>query len=280
MGDEVVVVDCIEHKYPDGTEVKVCGLKMLVRKSERVVVLGPNGSGKTTLLLHIMGILKPSRGFVRVMGIDTCENIQKIRQKMGVVFQNPEEQIIAPTVEEEVALSLASSNLPPEEIKKHIRWAIKMVGLEGMERKVPHYLSEGEKKKLAIASAIVLKPEILILDEPTMGLDSRSKYMFIRLIMDVTQSLGSTLIMTTHDVDIVPFVADKVYVINKGEIMKYGTSYEILQDAELLRAAGLTMPIITKLAFELQKEGFGIEKLPVTLDEAKDIFMKHIVNKR
>ncbi len=214
--EEIVRISCVEHVYPDSTQVKLCGLDFVVRDGDRVVIIGPNGSGKTTLLFHILGILKPNQGSVRVFGQDPAKDYDKIREKIGVVLQNVEEQIIAPTVEDDVSFSPRNYGYSPEDTEKLVGLALDELGISHVRKKICHYLSGGEKRKVALAGALVLKPKLLVLDEPFEGLDPMSRRELIELLNRLNKEWGMAIIMSTHDINIVSQMADYVYVLGPG----------------------------------------------------------------
>ena len=217
--ETLVEVQCIKHIYPDKTQVALCGLDFVVHEGERVVVLGPNGAGKTTLLSHILGLLSPVEGSVHVMGLEPGKNFRTIRRNIGVVFQNVDEQIIGPTVFDDIAFTPRNERIKRDETERRVMSVAKMVGIEDILEKIPHYLSGGQKKKVALAGAIVMEPKLLVLDEPFDGLDPVSKREMIELLNRLNREKNITLIITTHDVNLVPYVADIVYVIYDGKIV-------------------------------------------------------------
>lgn len=273
--DEIVSIRCLTHVYPDRTEVRLCGLDFVVRKSERVVVLGPNGSGKTTLLMHITGLLKPVEGEVTVLGVNPARDFARIRSRIGVVLQDVDEQIIGPTVWDDVAFGPRNQGVPVSEVRGMVDSITDAVGIGHLSKKVPHYLSGGEKKKVALAGAMVLKPDILVLDEPFDGLDSRSRRDILALLHSFNSRLGTTVIMTTHDVDSVPLLADTIYVIAGGRIAARGTPREIFSRPDVLTEANLQLPVLVDLFGRLQAAGVDIG-VPLTVGEAKDALLKAI----
>jgi len=170
--DEVARVSCVRHRYEDGTEVALCGLDVVAHKGQRVAVLGPNGSGKTTLLFHLLGLLRSEEGLVRVLGVDPAREWKSVRRRIGVVLQNVDEQILAPSVLDDVAFSPRQYGLPESEVREMVADALARVGIEHLATRVPHNLSGGEKRKVALAGALVMRPELLVLDEPFEGLES------------------------------------------------------------------------------------------------------------
>ncbi|BDZ71033.1 cobalt/nickel transport system ATP-binding protein [Methanobacterium petrolearium] len=236
--------------------------------------MGPNGAGKSTLFLHFNGILKPSSGTVVVDGkpMNYDKNgLVQVRQKVGLVFQNPDDQLFAPTVSEDVAFGPLNIGLHPEEVQKRVSESLEKVGMAGYEDKPPHHLSGGQKKRVSIAGILAMRPEIMVLDEPTSGLDPKGAFQIMKLLIELNRE-GMTIVIATHDVDIVPIYAHKVYAISKGEIIKEGSPHEIFEDVQTIRDANLRLPHIAHLFERLHKEdeiSFG-RSYPLTVNEAKD----------
>lgn len=266
--EHLIKVHCLRHIYPDKTEVNICGLDFVVKPGERVVVLGPNGAGKTTLLSHILGLLKPVEGQVEVLGMQPHKHFNQVRKHIGVVFQNVDEQIIGPRVLDDIAFSLRNEGFSRQQVEEKVGEIAAMLGIEDILNKIPHYLSGGQKKKVALAGAISMMPEILILDEPFNGLDPKSKDEMIDLLNRLNQEKGITLVITTHDINIVPDIADIIYVINKGSIVTKGSLNEVFGQADLLREANLQLPVLMELFDRLRKKGYSLE-LPANLDDAE-----------
>ena len=185
----IVKVNCLKHFYPDKTEVHLCGLEFLVNPGERVVILGPNGAGKTTLISHILGLLKAVDGVVEVLGMDPYKNFEKVRKNIGIVFQNVDEQIIGPTVYDDIAFTMRNEKMDKDEIDKKVKKIAALLKIEDILNKIPHYLSGGQKKKVALAGAIVNRPKILVMDEPFNSLDVSSKSDILYLLKWPTKNL-------------------------------------------------------------------------------------------
>lgn len=267
--DEVIVHVCdLHHVYPGGQEVRLAGEDFVVHRGERVAILGPNGSGKTTLLLHLMGLLSPtSCQRCRVFGLDPKRDFQQLIRRIGVVFQRVEDQIIGPTVWDDVAFAPKNHGLPPAEVRRRVEQALRLVGIEHLAGRPPHYLSGGEKKKVAIAGALAMGPELLILDEPFDHLDPRSRSELMALLNRLNREQGTALVITTHDVDLVPAVADTVYVFSQGRILARGAPLAVFRDAAVLRAANLEPPALVQLFAELERRGVRLP-LPRDVQEA------------
>ena len=248
MSEPIVRVSCVRHVYPDRTQVHLCGLDFVVERGQRVVILGPNGGGKTTLLFHILGLLEPQEGEVSVMGVNPARHFNRIRERVGVLFQNVEEQIIAPTVWDDVSFSPRSYGYTAIEVERMVAQALERVGISHLRHKVCHHLSGGEKRKVALAGAMVLGPELLVLDEPFEGLDPASRSDLCVLLNRLHAENRVTLVMATHDVNVVPTMADRVYVLVRGgEIVAQGTPRDVFRDPGLLRRSNIEPPVLGEL---------------------------------
>jgi len=229
MKGEIVRVKCIRHKYADKTEVEICGLSFVVYKGEKVALIGPNGSGKTTLLNHIIGFLKTEEGEIKVFDVDPYKNVNKIVRKLGVVFQNVDYQLIGPTVYDDIAFTALNFGMEKSEVIKRVDKIMKELGIEHLKNKVPHYLSGGEKKKVAIAGAIIHGPELLVLDEPFAEVDEISRKRIMKLLDRMNRDKNTTIIIATNQLDIVRNFADTVYVMEKGRIKFRGKPKDLLK---------------------------------------------------
>ncbi len=270
--ESLIKVQCLKHIYPDRTQVNICGLDFIVNTGEKIVILGPNGAGKTTLLSHVLGLLSPVEGTVEVMGLRPDKNFNIIRKVIGVVFQNVDEQIIGPRVYDDIAFSLRNERMDKKEIDERVKNVANSLGIGNLLDKIPHYLSGGQKKKVALAGAMVMMPKILILDEPFDSLDPKSKGEMVTLLKHLNEVHGITLIITTHDINVVPEIADKIYVLNNGNIVTYGTPKEVFSDVEVMKEANLEPPILTELFTRLKKKGYSID-IPENLEEAEELLI-------
>lgn len=259
------------YSYDDGTTA-LNGINLEVKKGEIVALLGKNGAGKSTLFLQFNGILRPDSGEILIDGKQLKYNKKSLvnaRQKVGIVFQNPDDQIFAPTVEEDVAFGPLNLKLPIDEVRKRVTDALRRVGMEGFEKKAPHYLSGGQKKRIAIAGILAMKPEIMILDEPMAGLDPVGAAKIINLLKELNEE-GITILISTHDVNIIQDYVDKIFVINDGEIIGDGCPEDIFSKKDLLKKAHLKLPIIARL-FEKLEDNNIIQcngEYPLTVDDA------------
>jgi cobalt/nickel transport system ATP-binding protein len=229
-----IEVQNLSYAYHD-SHPALLGLSLRVQKGEKVALVGPNGAGKSTLLLHLNGILQ-GEGTVRVMGQEVAEpNLGRIRAQVGLIFQDPDDQLFSPTVFDDVAFGPLYARLPEEEVRQRVRWALAQVGMETYSERISHHLSLGEKKRAAIASVLSMQPQILALDEPTAGLDPRTRRRLIGLLRELPQ----TMICATHDMHMVADVFPRTVVIDGGRVVADGPTREILADEELLEAHGL-----------------------------------------
>jgi cobalt/nickel transport system ATP-binding protein len=269
MNEPIVHVSCVRHIYPDRTTVHLCGLDFVVEKGQRVVILGPNGCGKSTLLYHILGLLSPQEGRVSVFGVDPAKQFSKIRERVGVLLQNADEQIIAPTVYDDVSFSPRNYGYTDGEVEAKVTQALAKVGIEHLRHKVCHYLSGGEKRKVALAGALVLEPELLVLDEPFEGLDPASRNELVDLLNVLNEAHGVTLVVATHDVQLVAPMADKVYLLRRGgEIVSQGPPADVFRDVALLRQSNIEPPVLAEL-FQRLEEAHGLTLgRPASVEEA------------
>ena len=278
--EPIVRVSCVRHTYPDKTSVHLCGLDFVVEAGQRVVVLGPNGCGKSTLLYHILGLLRPEEGEVSVFGVDPARQFSKIRERVGVLLQNADEQIIAPTVWDDVSFSPRNYGYTAAEVDAKVRFALRRMGIEHLSHKVCHYLSGGEKRKVALAGALVLEPELLVLDEPFEGLDPASRGEMVELLDRLNREHGVSFVVATHDVQLVAPLADKVYVLKAGgEIVAQGPPSDIFQDPDLLRATNIEPPVLAELFQRLELAGHALGR-PQTPEAAAERLVRWMVAER
>ena len=276
MSEPIVHVSCVRHTYPDRTSVHLCGLDFVVEKGQRVVILGPNGCGKSTLLYHILGLLAPQEGNVQVFGADPAKHFSKIRERVGVLLKNADEQIIAPTVYDDVSFSPRNYGYTDAEVGEKVSVALRKVGIEHLAHKVCHYLSGGEKRKVALAGALVLEPELLLLDEPFEGLDPASRNDIVDLLNRLNREHGVSLVVATHDVQLVQPLADKVYVLKRGgEILAQGPPAEIFRDVELLKRTNIEAPVLAELFQVLESRGVDLGR-PENVEEAVKLLLERM----
>jgi energy-coupling factor transport system ATP-binding protein len=259
-GEPLIEVEGLAHRYPNGV-VALEGVDLVVRQGEFLAVLGQNGSGKTTLVKHFNGLLEPTEGSARVEGEETVEQgIRRLGQRVGYVFQNPDHQIFSDTVSDEVAFGPKVRGFEEDEIKERVSEALAAVGLEGYEEEDPFGLTKGERQRVAVASVLAVRPEVLILDEPTTGLD----YAEQRSMMDLVRRLnkaGSTIIVVTHTMWVVAEYAHRAVVMKDGRMALSGTVREVFTREEELRDASLRPPHIVSLGNSLSFPVLSVEEM-------------------
>ena len=235
------------------------GVDVAIEEGSFVAILGHNGSGKSTLAKHMNAILLPSGGTVYVDGMDTAneDKLLDIRRTVGMVFQNPDNQIVANVVEEDVAFAPENLGIPPEEIRRRVDDALKAVGMYEFREHAPHLLSGGQKQRIAIAGVIAMQPRCIVLDEPTAMLDPIGRADVLRTIKELNRTRGVTVVLITHHMDEAA-QADRLIVMAKGRVVADGTPKEVFSDVEGLKAVGLTVPHTTQLLWELRQEGCDV----------------------
>jgi cobalt/nickel transport system ATP-binding protein len=261
------------YTYP-GNVTALHHVNFIAPRKARIAVIGSNGAGKSTLFKHFNGIFKPTSGSVLVQGEPiTRENIRNVRKFVGIVFQNPDDQIFSPTVEQDVAFGPTNLGLDEETVHHRVEEALHIVGIEHLANRVPHHLSGGEKKRVAIAGVVAMEPQVLVLDEPTAGLDPQGVRDFNNFCNSLSQKYGLTVIFSTHDVSLVPEIADYVYVMNRGSVMASGTVEEIFVQMEMLQSVRLDVPVLPKLIRSLQEHGIDIN-MGYTFEEVEKVFLE------
>lgn len=271
--DKIIEINCLEHVYPDKTKLEICGIELVVYRGERIAVLGPSGSGKTTMLKHIIGLLTPSSGTVKVFGVDPAKEYDKIRHKIGVILQNVEEQLIGPTVIEDIMFSPLNYGCSKQKAEEMAEQIIAELDIGHLKHKIIHYLSGGEKRRVALAGALVMQPELLVLDEPFSGLDIKTERSYINLINEYSREKKISIIMSMHNVELVSDIADTVYLINsKDTVFKRGTPQEIFSQPDDLQKFNLEEPVLVKLFNKLKQSGKEVE-IPSNVDQAAKILL-------
>jgi len=277
--EPIIKVENLTYAYPTSKDFVLKNISFTVNKGEVLAVIGPNGAGKSTLLKALNGLVPhfyggKYGGRVVVSGFEVLNTpISKMSTKVGFVFQDPEDQIsgLALTVWEEVAFGLMMLGYPREEIDKRVREAIDYVGLTGLEKRSPFELSGGQMQRLAIATVLALRPEVIVMDEPTAQLDPLGKYEVLSVIEKLAVS-GSTIVLAEHEIEEVVYFADKMLLLDKGEAVAYGDTRKVVTMVEELKRRGVDPPSVTELT-SLLKEKTGVDvALPVTLEEAVKIY--------
>lgn len=270
----ILEVEGLSYRYPDGT-LALDGLSLKVKKGSRVALLGPNGAGKTTLLLHLNGLLLPQRGRVVVMGQEINRATRRwVKAQVGLVFQDPDDQLFAPSVWDDVAFGPANLGLAPEEIRERVTAALEAVGITDLAGRAPHNLSLGQKKRVAIAGVLAMRPQVLVLDEPTAFLDPAGQADLLE-VLDHLHRQGHTLIMATHDVDTAAAWAEEVVILAAGKVAASGPPH-LLTDEELMRRCRLRPPLISQLFTLLRQHGQDWERVPVTVGEAAAMLLARL----
>lgn len=244
----------LRYVYPDGT-VALEDLNIAIPAGSRVALLGPNGAGKTTLFLLLIGLLRPPAGRVRFQGEELAydrRSLARLRQRVGLVFQDPEAQIFAPTVWEEVAFGPANQGLSAEVVAERVEKALAATDLLEMRGKPTHFLSYGQKKRLCLAGVLAMAPEVLLLDEPTAGLDPEQARRVV-VILDEQHRAGRTLVLATHDVDLAYAWADTVCILGWGRVLATGVPGAVFADAALMEKASLRRPLLLEIFLALRE---------------------------
>lgn len=270
----------LKYNYPDGTEA-IRGINFKVEEGQMISILGPNGAGKSTFFLHFNGIIEPTSGEIIIEGKTLKydkKSLLEARAKVGIVFQNPDDQLFAPTVYEDVAFGPMNMGLSEEEVKQRVEESLKVVGMSDYSQKAPHHLSGGQKKRVAIAGILAMRPRVMVLDEPTSGLDPNGASAIMQLLYDLNAE-GMTIIVSTHDVDLVPMYSDNINVLRLGQILKQGNCREVFSDKEVIEKADLRLPWIGQL-FELLEEEdnivFDEGSYPLTVRDARQTLLKKL----
>ncbi|MHB8157961.1 MAG: ATP-binding cassette domain-containing protein [Desulfocucumaceae bacterium] len=263
----IIEIEDIYFTYKDGTEA-LRGLSLYIEKGERVALLGPNGAGKSTLLLHLNGINLPAKGRISVLGREISRKTEKwVRSKVGMVFQDPDDQVFSSTVWEDVAFGPKNMGLGPEEIHRRVENALHAVGMSEYGSRAPYHLSYGQKKRVAIAGVLSMQPEIIVLDEPMAFLDPRGKDT-LQEILDWMHGRGQTIIIATHDVDFAVEWADRVVILKDGITLAQG-GRELIGDRRLVEGAQLRLPVVSRIFRRVPE--LGLSQLPLTIAGAADI---------
>lgn len=248
----------LSFTYPDGSTA-LTDVNFLAQRGECVAILGPNGAGKSTFLQILNGLLTPTKGEVLINGGNTKDR----RKYVGLVFQNPEDQLFELTVGDDVAYGPGNMGLDESEIKKRAREAMSLVDINGYEERLIQNLSYGQKKRVAIAGVLAMRPKILALDEPTLGMDPKTASATVQLLKNLKGD-SITTVVATHDVEAVPLFADRIYVLNEGEVQLEGTPNEVFSEKEKIRGSYLRLPRVAHL-FEVLKA----DKMPLTIGQAR-----------
>jgi cobalt/nickel transport system ATP-binding protein len=239
MSRPILDVRGLAYAYPDGHQA-LFGVNLHVHAGERVALLGPNGAGKTTLVLHLNGILRPGAGTVEISGLPVAKaNLPEIRRRVGIVFQDPDDQLFMPRVREDVAFGPANLGLRGAALDTRVRVALEMVGMADYADRPPHHLSFGQRRRVAVATVLAMEPEILVLDEPSSNLDPASR----REFADILRSLDVTVLMVTHDLPYAMELCERSVVLSDGVVVADGPTFDVLTDDDLMKAHRLELPV-------------------------------------
>jgi len=267
---EIVALD-VYYQYAASSDLALKNINLRIEPGEFVAIIGPNGSGKSTLAKLFNGLYTPTEGDIFVAGFNTKnqDDIWKIRQKAGMVFQNPDNQIVATIVEEDVAFGPENLGIPPEEIRQRVKEALEIVELTEYADKAPHLLSGGQKQRVAIAGILAMKPDCIILDEPTAMLDPVGRKEVISTVKKLNQNEGKTIVLITHFME-EAVQADRVLVMEKGKVVMEGKPNEIFSQVERLKKLGLDVPQVTELAYKLTRDSVPVRRDILTVEEMVD----------
>ncbi len=265
-------------QYPDGT-VAMSGISLDIIKGEFAGILGSNGSGKTTLLKIMDGLIKDIKGSVRLDDSDIKKlSPKEIYRKVGLIFQNPDEQLFAPTVFEDVCFGPLNMGFTQEETAQKVKEALRNVDMEEYGEKSIHNLSFGQKKRICIAGLLAMGHEILLLDEPTAGLDPMGEYRMMNLLKRLNREKGVTIVMATHSVDLVPLFLDRLFILSKGSIIRGGVPEQVFTAPEEMSEVKLRLPQIAELIYRLKHEDkMPFERVPLTIGEARREIIKTVM---
>lgn len=273
----IIRAERLHYSYPGDEQETLHGIDLEIEEGSFVAVLGHNGSGKSTLAKLMNAILLPSSGKVYVDGIDTAEEerLLDIRRTVGMVFQNPDNQIVANVVEDDVAFAPENLGVPSEEIRRRVDEALKTVGMYEYRLHAPHLLSGGQKQRVAIAGVLAMQPRCVVLDEPTAMLDPVGRREVVATVTRLCREKGMTVVLITHHMSEC-VGADRLIVMSEGAIVADGSPREVFSQVELLRSEGLSVPATTELIYSLRQEGFDLPLEALTVGECADAVMAAI----
>lgn len=266
--ENMLKAENVWFRYADDGDWALKGINVEIKKGEFVAILGSNGCGKSTLAKHFNAILVPDKGDVIVGDINTRDEdkLFDVRQTVGMVFQNPDNQIVATVVEEDVAFALENLGVPSTEIRQRIDDAMRTVGIYDFKSKAPHNLSGGQKQRVAIAGIIAMRPQCIVLDEPTAMLDPQGRRTVLETIKDLNKNYGITVVLITHYMDEAA-QADRIVVMSQGNVEKIGTPKEIFSQVEWIKSLALDVPQTSELAYSLNKLGANLSTEAISIDE-------------
>ena len=280
MANSVITLDNVSFRYPDAGRDALSGVSLSIESGSFIAVLGHNGSGKSTLAKLLNAILVPTEGTVTVKGMDTRdeENLLNVRRTVGMVFQNPDNQIVASVVEDDVAFAPENLGVPPAEIRRRVDEALKRVGMYEFRHNAPHLLSGGQKQRVAIAGVLAMQPEILVLDEPTAMLDPSGRRDVLRTIADLRATTGVTVVLITHHMDEC-IDADRLLVVSDGKLALDGAPKEVFSRVEQMRSFGLDVPATTETLYDLRAAGADVPLGALSDTDAADAIVRWLEEK-
>ena len=269
--DPIIKLENVSYAYPDADAPALSGVSLEIARRSFVAVLGHNGSGKSTLAKCLNAIVVPQSGRVLVNGLDTADEdkLLEIRRTVGMVFQNPDNQIVASVVEDDVAFAPENLGVPPTEIRARVDEALRRVGMYGYRLHAPHLLSGGQKQRVAIAGVLAMQPQCIVLDEPTAMLDPVGRREVLSAVRDLRRHSGMTVVLITHHMEECVY-ADRLIVMEKGRVAMDGTPREVFPRVEELRALGLTVPETVNLLHQLREAGWELPLDKLTVEECAD----------
>jgi len=272
MIENILEARDLHYTYSDGTQA-LKGLTLGIKQGKTTAVLGGNGAGKSTLFLSLNGIYKPTTGAVLFKGLPldySRKGLKNLRKSVGIVFQDPDSQLFSANVYQDISFWAVNMKLPAEEVRKRVNIAMEQTGITHLKDKPTHCLSFGQKKRVAIAGVLAMEPEVLVLDEPTAGLDPMGVSEIMKLLREIQQELGLSVVIATHDIDIIPLYCDYTYVLDQGKIVLAGTPKEVFGQPDGLREVNLRLPRIGHLMEILKdKDGFAFNDTANTISEAR-----------
>lgn len=273
----VIKIENLHYTYPGDDAESLKGVSLEIERGSFVAVLGHNGSGKSTLAKHLNAILLPTEGKVLIDGIDTADenNLLKIRSTVGMVFQNPDNQIVANVVEDDVAFAPENLGVEPAEIRERVDNALKAVDMYEFRLHAPHLLSGGQKQRVAIAGVIAMQPEVIVLDEPTAMLDPKGLREVIDTVTKLCREKGITIVLITHHMSEC-IDADRLIVMSNGDVVADGTPQEVFSQVELMHSEGLAVPATTELMWQLNNKGFNLPLTALGIADCAEQIAKEI----
>ena len=278
--ESVICFEQVHYTYPGEERESLCGIDLRIEAGSFTAVLGHNGSGKSTLAKHMNAILTPSSGRVLVRGVDTADEARllDVRRSVGLVFQNPDNQIVANVVEDDVAFAPENLGVEPAEIRRRVDEALETVGMSEFKQHAPHLLSGGQKQRVAIAGVLAMQPEIIVLDEPTAMLDPQGRQEVVATVTRLCREKGMTVVLITHHMDEC-VGADRLVVMSNGRIAADGTPAEVFSQVELMEREGLSVPETTRLLYDLNAEGLELPLTALEIDACADLIADKIKDK-